>query len=256
MAHIHRSAAEGYRTKAAAYARGRPNYPPAVEDWLRGALALGKGKIAVDLGAGTGKFLPRLRTTGATVVAVEPVPAMLAQLVERNPDIEAKGGSAEGIPLADACVDAIVCAQSFHWFANRRAVAEIRRVLRPGGVLGLVWNVRDESVGWVAALTEIMAPYEGDTPRYRTREWRRLFPADGFGPLVERHFPNGHTGPPEQVILDRVLSVSFIAALPPAEQDRVASMVCDLIARSPDLAGRSEITFPYETAAFSCAKMD
>jgi SAM-dependent methyltransferase len=255
MAEIHQAAAEGYTAKAEAYIRGRPEYPAEVQDWLRDDLALKAGKTVLDLGAGTGKFLPHLSATGALVIAVEPVPAMRAQLIERNPGIEAKPGTAEQIPLPDGAVDAIVCAQAFHWFANSAALAEIHRVLKLGGALGLIWNVRDESVAWVAALTRIMAPYEAGTPRYHTKEWRRLFPAEGFGPLRERHFPNAHTGPAEQVILDRILSVSFIAALPPAGQNGVAAQIQALIAATPELAGNGEVTFPYDTAAFSCTKL-
>jgi len=255
MAEIHQAAAEGYTAKAEAYIRGRPEYPAEVQDWLRDDLALKAGKTVLDLGAGTGKFLPHLSATGALVIAVEPVPAMRAQLIERNPGIEAKPGTAEQIPLPDGAVDAIVCAQAFHWFANSAALAEIHRVLKLGGALGLIWNVRDESVAWVAALTRIMAPYEAGTPRYHTKEWRRLFPAEGFGPLRERHFPYAHTGPAEQVILDRILSVSFIAALPPAGQNGVAAQIQALIAATPELAGNGEVTFPYDTAAFSCTKL-
>ena len=254
MAAIHQAASEGYTAKAEAYIRGRPEYPAAVQDWLSDDLALSAGKTVLDLGAGTGKFLPHLRATGAAVIAVEPVPAMRAQLTQHNPGIEAMAGTAEQIPLADGAVDAIVCAQAFHWFANPAALAEIRRVLKPGGVLGLIWNVRDESVAWVAALTRIMAPYETGVPRYHSGDWRRLFPAEGFGPLRERHFPNSHAGPAEEVIVDRILSVSFIAALPPAEQHAVAAEIRTLIATTPELAGKSEVAFPYDTAAFSSVR--
>ncbi|HXP95602.1 MAG TPA: class I SAM-dependent methyltransferase [Telmatospirillum sp.] len=254
MQDVHHGAADGFTAGAATYAQGRPDYPLDVDHWLRNDLALGPGKTVLDLGAGTGKFIPRLRTTGAAVIAVDPVRAMLDQLTGLNPDIEAKEGSANAIPLADNAVDAVVCAQAFHWFANRDALAEIRRVLKPSGALGLIWNVRDERVGWVAALSDLMGPFEGDTPRYHTGEWRRLFPADGFSPLLERHFPHGHTGAAERVIVDRILSVSFIAALPPADQAALVTKIRTLIATSPDLAGQDIVTFPYVTAAFHCRK--
>jgi SAM-dependent methyltransferase len=255
MPDIHHAAADGYTVTAATYVKGRPDYPSDVAAWLHDDLALGEGRIALDLGAGTGKFLPYLRRTGASVVAVEPVPAMLAQLVALNPGIEAKQGSAERIPLADCSVDAVVCAQSFHWFANGRALREMRRVLTPGGTLGLIWNVRDESVPWVAALRVILDPHEGDAPRYHTQQWRRLFPADGFGPLCERRFGHAHTGSPQHVIIDRMLSTSFIAALPARERKRVAAQVQQLIATTSDLAGKAEVRMPYVTMAFSCRKV-
>jgi SAM-dependent methyltransferase len=255
MPDIHHAAVDGYTETAATYVKGRPDYPPEVGDWLRDTLALDKGKVALDLGAGTGKFLPYLRRTGAMVVAVEPVPAMLAQLLALNPEIAAKQGSAERIPLDDGSVDAVVCAQSFHWFANGRALGEMRRVLKPGGTLGLIWNVRDECVPWVAALRAIFDAHEGDAPRYHTQAWRRLFPADGFGPLCERRFAHVHTGSPQHVIIDRVLSTSFIAALPGMERNRVAAQVQQLIATTSDLAGKAEVAMPYVTEAFSCRKL-
>ena len=255
MGAIHHSAVEGYNAKADTYVKGRPDYPPEVDGWLRNDLGLNGNKTVLDLGAGTGKFSSRLLAIGATVTAVEPVPAMLNQLMQLYPGIEAKEGSAEHIPLADASVDAVVCAQAFHWFATPEALKEIHRVLKPGGSLGLIWNVRDERVEWVAALTKIIEPFEGDAPRYHTQQWRRLFPADGFSLLREHHFSNGHTGSPEQVIVDRILSVSFIAALPPDQQELVASQIRELIVASPELADKAIVTFPYETAAFSCRKL-
>jgi SAM-dependent methyltransferase len=179
---------------------------------------------------------------------------MLDQLVRQFPEIEARSGSAEAIALGDASLDAVVCAQSFHWFATPQALHEIHRVLKPGGALGLVWNVRDNSVEWVAALTRIMKPLEGDTPRFHSQKWRAVFPAEGFGPLREKRFPNRHTGDPDQVIVDRILSVSFIAALPSDEQERVKAELRKVISTSPELAGKSEVTFPYETLAVVCNK--
>ena len=148
----------------------------------------------------------------------------------------------------------MVCAQAFHWFATSEALAEIRRVLKPGGVLGLVWNVRDETVGWVEALTRLMAPYVGTTPRHATMLWRRPFPATGFNALSEHTFPHGHTGTPADVIVNRVLSVSFIAALPYQTQNTIAANIQALIGATPELAGKDIVTFPYVTAAYCCTK--
>jgi SAM-dependent methyltransferase len=255
MAKIHHSAAEGFAAGAANYVAGRPEYPLGIEEWLTHDLGLDSGKTALDLGAGTGKFSRSLLATGAKVIAVEPVPAMLDQLVRQYSAIEALSGSAEHIPLDEASLDAVVCAQCFHWFATTEALHEIHRVLKPGGALGLIWNVRDDNVEWVAALTRIMKPFEGDAPRFHSQKWRSLFPARGFGPLREKRFPNRHTGDPEQVIVDRILSVSFIAALPRDERERVKAQLREVIATSPELAGKAQVTFPYETLACVCTKL-
>jgi SAM-dependent methyltransferase len=252
---IHHVAAEGFAAGATAYVAGRPDYPPEMDAWLTHDLGLTRGKMALDLAAGTGKFSPRLLATGAAVIAVEPVRAMLEQLIGQYPEIDARNGSAQNIPLDDASVDAVVCAQSFHWFAMPEALREIHRVLKPGGAFGLVWNVRDDSVQWVAALTAIMKPFEGDAPRYHSQKWRDVFPADGFSPLRERQFSNRHTGPPEKVIIDRILSVSFMAALPLEEREQVAAQLREIIASYPELAGKTQVTFPYETLACVCNKL-
>jgi SAM-dependent methyltransferase len=253
---IHPSAATGFAAGAEAYQRGRPDYPPALTDWLRDALGLKRGRAVVDLGAGSGKFTPFLRATGAKLHAVEPVKAMREQLVAAHPDVAAQEGTAERIPFADGSLDAIVCAQAFHWFSTRAALTEIRRALKIGGAHGLVWNVRDENVDWVAALTRLMAPYEGDTPRYSSGRWRAVFRDGGFSPLTERSFTYQHVGSPERVIVDRVLSTSFIAALPEAERARFTDRVRALIAATPTLAGRAEVAFPYQTHAYSCRRLD
>jgi SAM-dependent methyltransferase len=254
MSAIHPSAAKGYAKKAEAYDRGRPDYPAEVDQWLRGDLGLCPSSAALDLGAGTGKFTRRLLATGANVTAIEPVPAMREILSNAVPNAETIIGTAEDIPLNDETMDAVICAQSFHWFATIATLAEIKRVLKPGGVLGLVWNVRDERMDWVAALTTIMSPFAGEAPRYHDGSWRTLFPAKGSSPLQEKLFAHGHTGSPETVIIDRVLSISFIAALPPTQQLLVETQLQDLIEATPTLAGKAEVTFPYMTIACRCTK--
>ncbi len=247
---VHDAAQRGFSSSAATYSRGRPDYPPQLVTWLRGTLGLAPGKRALDLGAGTGKFTRLLLQTGADVVAVEPIDAMRAQLLQNVPGVTALAASAQSMPLADESLDVVVCAQAFHWFASPEALREIGRVLKAGGKLGLVWNVRDESVDWVAAITRITAPYEADTPRFHTGEWRRLFPNQLFSELVETAVSYLQLGSVQQVIVDRMMSVSFIAALPDAERAQVAASLNALIATRPELKDRASIGFPYLTRAY------
>jgi SAM-dependent methyltransferase len=250
---LHPAAASGFAQQADAYARGRPDYPQAVLPWLGEQLGLQPAWQVLDLGAGTGKFSRYLLDSGAQVTALEPVAAMRAKLASL-PGLRVLDGTAEAIPLPDASLDAVFAATAFHWFATPAALAEIARVLRPGGWLVLLFNVRDESVDWVAAMSAIMQPYEGDTPRYRKGDWRKVFPAPGFSALQQVDFPYLHRGAPEQVIVDRVLSVSFIAALPDPERAKVHAALTELIATHPALAGQAEIALPYRTELYCCQR--
>lgn len=247
---IHQAAATGFSLAADKYTVGRPEYPAELNHWLTVQLGLKPGTTVVDLGAGTGKFTSLLVATGAEVIAVEPVDEMRALLGTAHPQVKALSGTANAIPLEDDSVDVLVCAQAFHWFATDEALAEIHRVLKPGGRFGLVWNVRDESVGWVAELGRIANAHSGDTPRYGTGEWRKVFPFKGFGPLHEAHFSNQHVGAAEDVVFNRVRSISYIGALPAAEQAKIDRQVHDLIENEPVLKGKDVVSLPYDTAAF------
>ncbi|KAB0494167.1 class I SAM-dependent methyltransferase [Pseudomonas vancouverensis] len=251
---VHHSAAAGYKQVADTYVRGRPDYPPQVAQWLSDELGLEDDKTVIDLGAGTGKFTARLVDTGAQVIAVEPVPQMLEKLSAAFPGVLAVNGTAMDLPLPDASVDVVVCAQAFHWFAGSEALTEIARVLKPGGKLALVWNLRDTQVSWVPKLDAIVNALEGDTPRYYTGAWRHAFPHPAFGPLHEQHFSHGHTGSPEDVIFNRVRSTSFIAALPALVRGKVDEQIRALIAAEPDLRGKEVVTVPYDTATFVAVK--
>lgn len=252
---IHDAAQRGYTSASDNYQRGRPEYPDALTGWLGGALGVQAGARVVDLGAGTGKFTKLLARTGAAVTAVEPVDAMRARLSESLPGVRALAGTAEAIPLADGDADVLVCAQAFHWFANEQALREMHRVLRPGGRLGLIWNVRDESRDWVAEITGIVTPYEGDAPRFYKGTWKQPFEGQSlFGPLQRTVLPHSHVGTFEQVVLDRILSVSFIAALPAAEQALVADRLRALKDRYAELR-EPTIAFPYATEAWLAERL-
>lgn len=252
---IHDAAQRGYTSASDNYQRGRPEYPEALGAWLGDALGVRAGSRVVDLGAGTGKFTKLLARTGAALTAIEPVDAMRAKITDGLPGVRALAGTAEAMPLQDGEADIVICAQAFHWFANAQALREIHRVLRPGGRLGLVWNVRDESRDWVAAITEIITPYEGDAPRYYKGTWKQPFESQSlFGPLQRTVLPHSHVGTFEQVVIDRNLSVSFIAALPEAERQSVAGRLHALKDRFPELR-EPTIVFPYATEAWIAERL-
>jgi SAM-dependent methyltransferase len=195
------------------YERGRPGWPPEVVD-LPGLPATA---TVLDLGAGTGKLTRLLVPAFGRVVAVEPAEAMRRMLATLCPEAEALPGIGQKIPLADASVDAVFAAQAFHWFDDDRAVAEIARVLRPRGVLVLMWNVAARP--WepsTAALEELLSergpkpsevsydPLDLGGPRYESGEWPLAEPS--FEPIRELRLPNPQT-------LDRDGLVAFFASM-------------------------------------------
>ncbi|GAA3892171.1 class I SAM-dependent methyltransferase [Saccharothrix violaceirubra] len=141
--------AGSFGAHAHAYAEHRPDYPAAAVRWALAPLGAGRHEV-LDLGAGTGKLAGGILAEGHRVTAVEPDEAMLSELVRRHGGVRALPGTAERIPLPAATVDAVLVGQAFHWFDPDRALAEIARVLRPGGVLAALWNDWDEDVDWVA----------------------------------------------------------------------------------------------------------
>jgi SAM-dependent methyltransferase len=156
--------ARSFGAEAARYAAARPSYPDAAIDY---ALAGNRG-VVLDLGAGTGKLTARLTDRADELIAVEPDEKMRAELARTVPQARVLDGSAEQIPLADGSVDAILVGQAFHWFARPAADQEMARVLRPGGVVGLLWNFPDRTVDWVIELyraTRDQAALRGEGPR-------------------------------------------------------------------------------------------
>ncbi|MGH3685732.1 MAG: class I SAM-dependent methyltransferase [Pseudonocardiaceae bacterium] len=146
--------ARSFGAVATSYAQHRPDYPDEAVAWALEPLS--SRTAVLDLAAGTGKLtaaILRCRVPAAAVLAVEPDAAMRAELSRRLPEITVRAGSAEQIPADDGAVDAVLVGQAFHWFDPDRALPEIARVLRPGGVLATLGNAEDDSVGWVAELT-------------------------------------------------------------------------------------------------------
>lgn len=211
------------------YERGRPDYPAAAIERIVERLGLRPGRTVLDLAAGTGKLTRRLVPTGANVIAVEPVREMRAELERRVPAVAVLAGVAEKIPLADRYVDAVTVGQAFHWFKPDDALREIHRVLKPGGGVGLVWNAGDERNPIQAGLADIVDPISGDTPRRKHRDWKSLLVDSGLFDDCERALFENVQETDEQGVVERVLSISFIATAPTSVRDDVEAQVRALV---------------------------
>ncbi len=235
MSDERRVRATSFGSVADAYERGRPEYPEEAARWLAGEPPLD----VVDLAAGTGKLTRVLVRLGYRVTAVEPLPEMREQLVAAVPQAQALAGTAESIPLPDESTDAVLAAQAYHWFDHPVALREIARVLRPGGRLGIVWNLRDESVDWVARLSELIdaggeqdrddADDIADSGLYEPAEeaeWRWEQPLD------------------RDRLRDLVLSRSYCATMPSGPREEVLAAVDRLY---DEVAGPDGLSMPYGT---------
>ncbi len=226
---------------AAAYDTYRPSYPPAALEW---AIGPGPGPV-VDLGAGTGIMTRVLLGLGYQVIPVEPDPRMRERLAETTPGVTPLDGTGEQIPLPGGSVDAVVCGQSYHWFDRERAHPEIARVLRPGGVLAPVWNLRDDDVPWIAEFTRIV---HGPSSRgYVGSE-----SIDSFGPLftapeleVFRHTVAMTTDD----LLALVTTRSYYLVAPPERRAATVAAIRDLVAGFPQ-----PFEVPYLTKAYRAHK--
>lgn len=241
-------AARGFDSAAEEYERGRPDYPEEALRCLSEGLELGPSTDLLELASGTGKLTRGLVATGARIVAVEPSEGMRAIFRRTLPQLLLIDGTAEAIPRPDASADAVVVGQAFHWFRARDCLAELRRVLRPRGRLGLIWNRRDESVAWVREFTRLLESFDrGGAPDSKDASWEAsLGESEGFEPPVRRSFSFRHVEPVERVV-DRALSVSFIALKPPEERAVIAREVLALLERHETTRGRAEVDFPYRT---------
>jgi SAM-dependent methyltransferase len=252
---IHQSAARGFALAPDDYERGRPMYPFAAVRRLVRELRIKPESAVLDLAAGTGKLTRLLAQLGAEVVAIEPVEEMRQRLVETLPGVRALGGTAEAIPLEDESMDAVTVGQAFHWFDGDAALAEIHRVLRPGKRLGLIWNVKDESVDWVRLLAEIIEPYRGSAPKVASGAWKEAFErTELFTPIERARFAFVHETDVGTVVA-RVTSISFIAALDALVRERIVEQVRELVAMHPETRGREVFPLRYRTGVYWCSRL-
>jgi SAM-dependent methyltransferase len=223
-------ATRGFEDAGERYERGRPEYPAVAVDWLVAQLELGErpGALVLDVGAGTGKLTRPLLERGLGVVAVEPVAGMRAVLERTAPAADIRAGRAEELPLRAAEVDAVVAGQAFHWFANAAALRELARVLCPDGRLALVGNRRDLDQPLQAALGRLVAPYRATAPEHASDAWRAAFTAGAPFVLAAEHRIAHRQAVDAAGLVDRVLSISFVAALASDERRAIETRVREL----------------------------
>jgi SAM-dependent methyltransferase len=231
------------------YDRYRPSYPEPAVTWAVGGPAPLR---VVDLGAGTGILTRVLLELGHQVVPVEPDPGMRTQLAVATPGTVALAGSAERIPLPDGSVDAIVAGQAYHWFDQPAAHAEGVRLLRPGGTYAAVFNERDETVPWVAALTALSVELLGG--RGIREDGVNMTDHEGYTPVERAEYRHHVTHTPETLI--RMVSTrSYYITATEQRQREADAALRELATNHPDLAGRETFELPYRTLVFRTRRL-
>lgn len=232
--HTRRSSSFGQQ--AGAYAAHRPGYPDAAVRWALDPVTetstddLSALRV-LDLAAGTGKLTEVLVRLGADVVAVEPDSEMVAELRRRVPTVTAFTGRAEDIPAPDASFDAVLVGQAFHWFDSERAVPEIARVVRAGGVLALLWNVDDARVAWVEGLTQV-------TEEHRTFAWWRdtePLTSEAFAAVSRREFEHRHQQTTDAIVA-RTATHSNVLVMADDERAQLLARVRGYLRARPETA--------------------
>lgn len=219
----------------------RPTYATESLVWALGAQPL----TVVDLGAGTGILSRALTALGHHVIAVEPDSDMLATLIDKSPGVDARLGTAERIPVESGSVDAVTAGQSYHWFDPAKAHPEIARVLRPGGVFAPIWNLRDETVPWVARMSELVGKSEAEVVAHAVPDLTE----HGFE-RAESHTIFHEREMTEESLVTLVKSRSYYLIADEHGRAELERRLRELVRTHPDLAGRSTFPLPYETLVY------
>lgn len=222
--------AAGFADVAEAYERGRPEHAPAVVERLAAELRIPAGAPVLDLAAGTGKLTRGLLAGGFDVVAVEPQASLRATLARLIGPERVRDGLAEAIPLPDASVAAVTVADAFHWFDQAAALAEIRRVLRPGGGLALLRAIPDWSgASWAQEVGELIAGTRPAHPAFDGPPWQdAVRAAGGWSEPRELCLTIAQPAQPERIV-DYVASISWVAALPQERREELTARVAAIV---------------------------
>ncbi|SDO79107.1 Methyltransferase domain-containing protein [Nakamurella panacisegetis] len=227
-----------FGTFAADYDRWRPSYPEEAVRWL----VPDNARLVADVGAGTGKLTGVLVRLGVEVVAVEPDPDMLDVLRANHPHVQLANAPAEALPLADGGVDAVLVGQAWHWFDHQRAVAEVRRVLRPGGWLGIIGNEAGPREPWLDELAALHPDVVGTDDA--TDDGANPWAEQGLAgvPFAARLFPWQHMMTPA-ALKSLLATHSVFAVMPEAEREARLGQMAAVAQAEADRRGVSELPF-------------
>lgn len=231
------------------YERGRPDYPPAVAGALAAELSVPPGAPVLDLAAGTGKLTRALVAIGLDVTAVEPQSPLRDVLAASIGESRVRDGLAEAIPLPDGSVSAVTVADAIHWFDQTAALAEIRRVLRPGGGLAVLSTRPDwRGASWAHEVGSLMAELRPEHPGFDAPPWQEAARASGgWSEPREIRVTVPQPATPER-LLDYVASMSWVAALPGDERADTLARI-DAIVRAGETPAELKMNFVIGLAA-------
>ncbi|KAI0725147.1 S-adenosyl-L-methionine-dependent methyltransferase [Fomitopsis betulina] len=272
MATVHQIAQKGFGSGTnELYDRARPSYQPAAITRIRDAIANPPPLDIVEIGAGTGIFTrallahPSFSSSIKTLKAVEPSAGMRDVFTStvQDPRVTVAQGTFDATGVPDASADAIVIAQAFHWCPDYdKAAQEFARVLKPGGVVALIWNLEDrDGAAWVAQLRDRIERHESGTPQFRLNLWRALFDAPSYASNFEPHEEQtwNYTLPgTRDIVVNRALSKSYIAVLPLDEKEKVVQDIDEILLKGEGKKWTDEsqgiFEYPYGTVLVTCKK--
>ncbi|KAI0079913.1 S-adenosyl-L-methionine-dependent methyltransferase [Panus rudis PR-1116 ss-1] len=262
---VHKVAQQGFGDGTnELYDRARPSYQPLALSHIRKAVRGSAPLNVLELGAGTGIFTrallahPEWTQSIRQLKAIEPSEGMRKVFSDTVKDerVSVADGTFEKTGVEDGWADLVVVAQAFHWCPDYdKAAQEFARVLKPNGIVTLIWNLEDrDAAPWVAQLRDRVESHEQGTPQFRLMLWRAVFSTESYQRLFEpQEEVTWETPIPgtRQIAIDRACSKSYIAVLPPDEKEKVKKDVGEIIDKGDGMKwidkDKGIFEYPYKT---------
>ena len=245
------SLAKSFNSCSESYEISRPGYPSQIVDFLKNNLNFSPSSKLLELAAGTGKFTDLLVQHGFNPMVTEWLPNMLKVLKTKHPKLPAFIAKAEEIPFKNDIFDTVLAAQSFHWFSNHNALADIARVLKKDGYFVIIFQERNDAVDWVHEYHKIIFSYPHElVARFELNAWKKAFEnQEYFSPLEHLKFDYSQHFLKEN-LTHRALGMSFIAALPESQKQAVVEQMKELCSVHDAIKDHDVIEFPYITHVY------